>query len=321
MGIISIFFLFVVLIVLELVYFKVAAHFNIIDHPNERSSHTLVTLRGGGIIFPISSIIYLFSSHYNYISLISGIVIVGVISFLDDIFTISNRIRLFFHLIAVAIMLYPMGIWSLNIAILIIIFIVIIGVINAYNFMDGINGITGLYSLITILTLLFLNTKVNFIDSAFLMTIAASLLVFLFFNFRKRAKCFAGDVGSVSIAFIIVFCLISFFIVTNYYIIILLLAVYGVDSVVTIVLRLSRGENIFTPHRSHVYQILSNERGFSHLAVASIYGVVQLMINGVVIYVILHKPQPTIISTLFVIILTLLLIIYFVLKRRFRLTA
>ena len=314
-------FLLVVLFILELVYFKVADHFDIIDHPNERSSHTLVTLRGGGIIFPISSIIYLFYSGYNYISIISGIVIVGIISFLDDIFTISNKVRLLFHLVAVAIMLYPMGIWSLNIVILIIIFIAIIGVINAYNFMDGINGITGLYSLITMLTLLFLNTKVNFIDPAFLIITSVSLVVFLFFNFRKRAKCFAGDVGSVSIAFIIVFCLISFFLITKLYIIILLLAVYGVDSVLTIILRLSRGENIFTPHRSHVYQILSNERGFSHLAVASIYSFVQLMINGVVIYITLFKLPSIFILMLFVIILTLLLIIYFVLKRRFILTS
>jgi len=84
--------------------------------------------------------------------------------------------------------------------------IVCVGIINAYNFMDGINGITGGYSLSVLLPLIYLNTTDNFISQDYLYVVGMSLLVFCFFNFRKKAKCFAGDVGSISIAFILPFC-------------------------------------------------------------------------------------------------------------------
>lgn len=91
-----------------------------------------------------------------------------------------------------------------------------IGIVNAYNFMDGINGITGLYTIAVLLPLMYVNHKVEPLSiwiCLFYPLIAS--VVFLFFNFRKRAKCFAGDVGSVSIAFWIVTLLLLLIIRTN----------------------------------------------------------------------------------------------------------
>ena len=109
-------------------------------------------------------------------------------------------------------------------------------------------------------------------------TVLCSVLVFCFFNFRKKAKCFAGDVGSVSIAFIILFLMGRLIIKTEDSSWIVLLCVYGVDSVLTIVHRLMLHENIGLPHRKHLYQIMANELKVPHVVVSSIYMVVQAVI-------------------------------------------
>jgi len=302
----------------ELVYFRIADYYNIIDHPNERSSHSVVTILGGGIVFPLAILAYSLQFEFSYIYFTVGLFMISAISFWDDLYTLSPRIRIFVHLAAVSLMFLQLGINQYPLIVILVLYVIIIGIINAYNFMDGINGITGIYSLVTIMTLFFLNTKIKFIDPAFLIITSLSLVVFLFFNLRTRAKCFAGDVGSVSIAFIVVFCLLSFFLVTKLFIAILLLAVYGVDSVLTIIIRLSKGENIFTPHRSHVYQILSNERGFSHISVTIIYGLIQLVINTLVIYIIFNNVKPTYTLIIGISILSILSILYLSLKRGFR---
>jgi len=169
--------------------------------------------------------------------------------------------------------------------IIIPVYILVIGTINAYNFMDGINGITGAYSLITILSLYFINeSQISFTLSEWLIVAALSLLVFNFFNFRKKAKCFAGDVGSVSMAFIIIFFLLLLILKTGDIKYIGLLLVYGLDSISTILFRLIRRENIFEAHRSHFYQYLANVKGLPHLWVSALYMVVQLLVNVLIIY-------------------------------------
>lgn len=162
-------------------------------------------------------------------------------------------------------------------------FIVVIGIINAYNFMDGINGITACYSLALGLLLMIVNTQFDFIDPDFLRYAMLALLVFTFFNFRAKAKCFAGDVGSVSIAYILVFALGLLILKSGNLIYILFLAVYGVDTIWTIVQRLVRKENIFEGHRTHLYQYLANEVGMNKLLVSFLYGLLQLGIGYVVI--------------------------------------
>ena len=277
----------VALFALELVYFQIADRFNIIDKPNHRSSHTSVTIRGGGIIFSLAAMISFFCFGFAFPYFILGLVLISLISFLDDIFTLNNKVRLSIHLIAVLLMFYQWGLFGLAWYWIPFALIFVIGTINAYNFMDGINGITGGYSLMAVATLYYINEKViSFTSSDLLITIALSLLVFNFFNFRKKAKCFAGDVGSVSIAFIIVFLIGQLIIETENFNYILLLLFYGLDAVSTIAFRLIRKENIFEAHRSHFYQYLANQLKWNHLIVSGLYMLIQLLINLLLIFLV-----------------------------------
>lgn len=273
--------------VFEVFYFKIAKYYNIIDKPNHRSSHTHTTIRGGGIIFSFAAILFFIIFKFEYPYFIAGLSLISLISFLDDILTLNNKVRLAVHLISVGLMFIEWGLFSMPWFWLIVAVVFVIGAINAYNFMDGINGITGTYSLLTITTLYYINNQVSMFSSPdFLIVIGLSLLVFSFFNFRKRAKCFAGDVGSVSIAFIIIFCIGQLIIVTQNFTYILLLLLYGLDTVITIGFRLVRKENIFEAHRSHLYQFLANEKKVSHLIISTIYFLAQLLINFVLIFII-----------------------------------
>lgn len=280
------FLILIGLFLLEVGYFKIADHFNIIDKPNARSSHQSITLRGGGVIFSMAGIIYFIVSNFQYPYFIIGLFTIATISFIDDILTLNNKIRLCIHLISVLLMFYQWNLFELSWYWIPVALIFVIGTINAYNFMDGINGITGSYSLLAIVSLYYINNFIiQFTSSDLLIIIGLSLLVFNFFNFRRKAKCFAGDVGSVSIAFIIVFLIGQLIIKTGNFNYILLLLVYGLDAVITIFFRLIRRENIFEAHRSHFYQYLANERKWSHLVVSGLYFVVQLFVNLSFIFV------------------------------------
>lgn len=269
----------VLLFVTELFYFRIADKCNIIDKPNQRSSHTQITLRGGGIIFYFGALAYFLANGFGYPWLMLALTLVTSISFVDDIRSTSQKLRLMFHFSAMALMFYQWGLFSLHWWWIVIALVVCTGIINAYNFMDGINGITGGYSLVVLTVLAYINSEVvSFVDENLIYTVICSVLVFCFFNFRKRAKCFAGDVGSVSIAFIILFLIGKLIIETKDFSWIILLAVYGVDSVLTIIHRLMLHENIGLPHRKHLYQLMANELKVPHVVVSAIYMVLQLII-------------------------------------------
>jgi UDP-N-acetylmuramyl pentapeptide phosphotransferase/UDP-N-acetylglucosamine-1-phosphate transferase len=270
---------FILLFAVELIYFRIADHFDIIDKPNERSSHKQITLRGGGIIVYISVLLYSFVSGFQYPWFLVGITLISIVSMADDIRPQSPKLRVLIHFISMALMFYQWGLFSMPWYLSIVAFIVSIGILNAYNFMDGINGITGGYSLIIALALLYINNQeVSFVDNKLIYAFILSLLVFNFFNFRTKAKCFAGDVGAISIAFLLVFLIGRLIIETNDFSYIILFAVYGVDSVLTIIHRLILKENIFQPHRKHAYQILANELKIPHLTVAIFYALIQGLI-------------------------------------------
>ena len=274
-----------ILTLLILFYFRLAVQFKIIDRPNQRSSHSRITIRGGGIIFPIAIFLQALFSGFQYPLFTSGLLLISIVSFYDDLRPLSNKIRLLAHLLAVSLLFMQAGLMVYPIWIILAVYILVIGTINAYNFMDGINGITGSYSLITILSLYFINeTQDVFVLSEWLILVVMSLLVFNFFNFRKNAKCFAGDVGSVSMAFIIIFFLLLLILKTQDLKYIGLLLFYGLDSVSTIIFRLIRRENIFEAHRSHFYQYLANVKGWPHLRVASLYLMAQLIVNILIVY-------------------------------------
>ena len=272
----------VLLFVAELFYFKIANKFNIIDKPNERSSHAKVTLRGGGIIFYFGALAYFLSNHWEYPWFMLALTLITFISFVDDVRSTSQGLRLVFHFTAMALMFYQWGLFSLSWWWIIIALIICTGIINAYNFMDGINGITGGYSLVILGALAYINSEITtFVEPVLINTVLCSVLVFCFFNFRKKAKCFAGDVGSVSIAFILLFLIGKLIIKTEDFSWIILLSVYGVDSVLTIIHRLMLHENIGLPHRKHMYQLMANELKIPHVGVSLIYmGAQALVILG-----------------------------------------
>lgn len=272
----------IVLFALELVYFKLADRYNIIDKPNHRSSHTSVTLRGGGIIFLLAILIACVLG-YASIPFTFAVVLVGVISFIDDIKPLHQLPRVASHLIAVTLMLYDLELFQAGVWFWIpLLFVLAIGWINAFNFMDGINGITVLYALVAIASFAWLYQDNASFDVLVIMAIAC--LVFGFFNVRKKAKTFAGDVGSVSMALFLAYFMVKIIFETGQIAYILFFAVYGIDAVITILYRIKNKENIFQPHRSHLYQYLANEMKWPHVAVSSLYASLQLVINCLVIW-------------------------------------
>lgn len=272
--------IFLMLILLELAYFRIADRFNIIDKPNLRSSHSNIVLRGGGIIFLISVWLYAAFFGLTYPWFILGLTLIGLVSFIDDIHSLPDSLRLVVQFAAMFLMFYQFGILNLHDWWLVIIaLIVCVGITNAYNFMDGINGITGGYSLAVLFPLIYLNDKMEFISQSFLYVVGLSLVVFCFFNFRKKAKCFAGDVGSITMAFILLFALGSLILTSGDFSYIVFLAVYGADSVLTICHRIQLHENLGEAHRKHAYQLMANELHISHVKVSLLYMALQLVIS------------------------------------------
>ncbi|KRD63889.1 UDP-GlcNAc--UDP-phosphate GlcNAc-1-phosphate transferase [Flavobacterium sp. Root935] len=297
-----------ILMIIMLIYFKVADHFNIIDKPNQRSSHTEVTLRGGGIIFWFVALLYFVQHAQNNYFFFTGITLVSLVSFWDDIQSLSNKIRISIHFLSITLIFYDLNLfhllplWGVGLT-----YILAIGLINAYNFMDGINGITGLYTLVVMGSLSYVNVKIQlFTDDTFIKYAMLASLVFLFFNYRKKAKCFAGDVGSIAIAFWIIYLVLKLIIVTETLIWLLFLAVYGVDAVCTILHRLYLKQNIFEAHRLHMYQVLSNEYKIQHRLVSLLYAIIQTGISFLVIFL-YQKVQD---SLVFLIVILPLLLFY-----------
>ena len=298
----------IILFAAQLIYFKIADKFNIIDKPNQRSSHTAITLRGGGIIFFIAACIFFVSNKFEYPWFFVGLSLISVISFVDDIKPLSSKLRLPFHFSAMMLMFYQWDLFNLPWYFTAIALILCTGILNAYNFMDGINGITGAYSMVILGALWYINSNIiDFTDNEFIWVIALSLLVFNFFNFRKKAKCFAGDVGSMSIAFILIFMLGQLIIKTSDLNYILLLAVYGVDTVLTIIHRIILKENILEAHRKHIFQLMSNELKIPQLAVSSIYATIQsLIIIGLLVF----NENTYIYSFIVIIILSIIYLLF-----------
>jgi UDP-N-acetylmuramyl pentapeptide phosphotransferase/UDP-N-acetylglucosamine-1-phosphate transferase len=284
------------LFIIELLYFKIADRYNIIDKPNQRSSHSQITLRGGGIIFPIAIISALLFYQPSQWYLAFAVFAIAFISFLDDIITLNNKVRIAIHFIAVMLVIYQIMLNtqqnflylldSLVLVWIFLAFIIIVGIINAYNFMDGINGMTTIYSLAALLSFYAIQeiNGLRILEREVFYSIGASLIVFGFFNLRKRAKAFAGDVGSISIALFICFFTAQLIYIAQDFKWIILLGIYGLDAVATIFCRVMRKENIFEAHRSHFYQFLANEKKISHILIALMYALVQMALNLVILY-------------------------------------
>lgn len=282
----------VLLLAAELLYFKIADKFNIIDKPNQRSSHTRIVLRGGGIIFTIGLWVWSAFYGFQYPWLLAAVTLAAGISFIDDIHSLPDSVRLVVQFLAMGLMLYQLTIghgdllpawwaWALFIVAGLI---VCVGATNIYNFMDGINGITAAYSLAVLVPL----ALVNQADQSLIIVTILSVLVFSIFNFRpkNKAKCFAGDVGSVGIAFILLFLIGQLIMKEADITWLTFLIVYGVDGCCTILHRIMLHENLGEAHRKHAYQLMANELGMSHVTVSLIYMGLQLAISLIMIYLV-----------------------------------
>lgn len=281
------------LLILELVYFKIADHFNIIDKPNERSSHSSIVLRGGGIIFSLSMVAWAvmmgvqgqWQMVSDYLPFLCGLLLVAGVSFWDDVRSLPDSVRLVVQFTAMALMFWSMGIMHWNMWwIVLIALIVCVGATNVINFMDGINGITAGYALAVLVPLAVVND--GFIDPSFLAVAIIGVLVFCLFNFRPKgkAKCFAGDVGSISIAFIMLFAIGRLVVQTQDVTYLIFLLVYGVDGCLTICHRIMLHENLGEAHRKHAYQLMANELKIGHVKVSLLYMGMQLAVSLGFIY-------------------------------------
>lgn len=297
------------LLAAELVYFKIADHFNIIDKPNERSSHSTIVLRGGGIIFTLSMVAWavMMVAQGNdimpYLPFLCGLVLIAGISFWDDVHSLPDSVRLVAQFTAMALMFWSMGIMHWNMWWFVIIaLIVCVGATNVINFMDGINGITAGYALAVLLPLALVNGMpdqvghdavwtghegaAGFIEPSYLFVAMIGVLVFCIFNFRPKgkAKCFAGDVGSIGIAFIMLFAVGRLIVQTADITYLILLLVYGVDGCCTILHRIMLHENLGEAHRKHAYQLMANELKIGHVQVSLLYMALQLAVSLGFIY-------------------------------------
>lgn len=273
---------------------------NLLDIPNPRSSHTRPVPRGGGLAIVVISLIGLitiwilrpawpWSALFVYVS---GAALIAVVSLLDDLGSLPNWVRFAAHSLGAALVILGFGYWgSMDLPLLgavplgwlglIITFLWIVGLTNAYNFMDGIDGIAGGQAIVAGLGWTILGWSDNQpLVAALGLLLAASSLGFLGHNWSP-ARIFMGDVGSAFLGYTFAVLPIVMaqydprFALAG----VLLVWPFVFDTVFTFLRRLYNRENVFTAHRSHLYQRLV-ATGFSHKIVASLY--IGLAIIGLV---------------------------------------
>ena len=274
--------IFIILLALEVVYFRIADRCNIIDKPNERSSHSTIVLRGGGIIFMLGLWIWAAFYGFGYPWFVVAVTLIAGVSFVDDIRSLPDSVRLVAQFVAMGLMFYQMDMlhWEMW-WVVIIALIVCVGASNIINFMDGINGITGGYALASLIPIYILNKEMGFVEESLVVTVILADVVFCLFNFRPKgkAKCFAGDVGSIGIAFILLFMIGQLIMRTGDVTYLIFLLVYGVDGCLTIIHRIMLHENLGEAHRKHAYQLMANELKIGHVKVSLLYMGLQLMVS------------------------------------------
>lgn len=281
---------------------------HLLDAPNERSSHTELTPQGGGVgilaAFLAAGLTLRIPTTFLFAA-----VLISIVSFYGDYIRISVQFRLAVHLVAALLFLFPLlprlsdhfALSSFGFSPLIFFFILslillfIIGTANFYNFMDGINGIAGLsgaiaFGLLGVYTLYL--TPANPYHAAlpqFSICIALACLGYLPFN-MPRARVFMGDVGSVLLGF--VFAAMVVLLARNYPEMICfagLLFPFYADTLTTMAIRVRDHENLFRPHRRHLYQLLANEAGIAHWKVTLLYAAMQLVVGAGILLANVHN--------------------------------
>ena len=291
---------FILLLAIELLYFRIADKCNIIDKPNERSSHSTIVLRGGGIIFMLGLWIWSAFYGFGYPWFLAAVTLIAGVSFMDDIRSLPDSVRLVAQFVAMGLMFYQLGLFEMfqmsdgsllsgivvPALIVLLAIVVCVGASNIINFMDGINGITGGYALASLIPLFILNRELGFVEDSLVVTVVLADVVFCLFNFRPKgkAKCFAGDVGSIGIAFILLFLIGRLVMLTGDVTYLIFLLVYGVDGCLTICHRIMLHENLGEAHRKHAFQLMANELKIGHVTVSLIYMALQMAVSLGFIY-------------------------------------
>lgn len=262
----------IILFTIEIAYIQLANRLGIVDKPHLQSSHSGVIVRGGGVVFYATYFIWTITHDFSGYGGLIGLSFLALVSFWDDIYGVSPKIRLACQFVAILMMFYHSGLIHKPAHVIMILSVICVGALNIYNFMDGINGMTGGYSLVVSLALLYVDIcHVHFINPLFIIYVIIAILVFIFFNFRIHAICFAGDVGSLSIGFILVYFVLRLALQGHSMSWVAMFSVYIVDGVLTILHRILLKENLMKPHKKHVYQIMANELELPHLLVSGIY--------------------------------------------------
>ena len=323
--------IFVLLLMLELIYFKIADKCNIIDKPNERSSHSTIVLRGGGIIFMLGLWIWSAFYGFGYPWFLAAVTLIAGVSFVDDIRSLPDSVRLVAQFVAMGLMFYQLGLFEMfqmsdgsllsgivvPALIVLLAIVVCVGASNIINFMDGINGITGGYALASLIPLFILNRELGFVEDSLVVTVVLADVVFCLFNFRPKgkAKCFAGDVGSIGIAFILLFLIGRLVMLTGDVTYLIFLLVYGVDGCLTICHRIMLHENLGEAHRKHAFQLMANELKIGHVTVSLIYMALQMAVSLGFIYL---CPNTTAAHWVYLAIaLAVLVIAYILFKKKY----
>ena len=264
---------------------------NIIDNPNERSSHSTPTPRGGGVAVVCSYLLALAVLIYSQqltlhigLTLMAAGFVIALLGFLDDHGHINSMLRLAIHfLVAIGVVISLGGFAEVTVFngvqlgfianIIAVLFLV--WLLNLYNFMDGINGIASVEAITTTVSMAILYYVFNLsLNSDLLWLLAACVSGFLLWNFPK-AKIFMGDACSGFLGLTLgILALIA--LKENLALFcawIICLGVFVVDATYTLIKRVLSGYKMYDAHRSHSYQILSRKWG-SHtpvtLAIAAI---------------------------------------------------
>lgn len=278
---------FVLLIGVMQLYMYLARRWDIVDEPGYRSNHSTTVLRGGGILFPIAVLLFSLIHGALHPYFFGGVFMLALISFYDDLKNVKALVRLGIQCIAVALMMQDLNVISLGWPMLLLLFIVAVGWINAFNFMDGINGITAINASLNLATLVLINEELRFMEMRLLIFLLLSVIVFGIYNFRVRALVFAGDVGSITMAYATAFAMSALILKTGQWQYLLFISVYAVDAGYSVLHRVFHGKNPLRPHRTFLFHMLVNEVGWPHLAVSSLYAGIQLVINLLTYFVLI----------------------------------
>lgn len=318
-------------VVLTKLFCIVAKNTRLMDKPNERSLHFTPTVRGGGVVFIGLSLIaisilsfYDHSNRIEHVVLIMSILLLAGISFLDDLFHLSVKLRFIVQALVaiwVVLVLRPVDLdfvfftLSNQYGVMLLLFIVLIWSINHFNFMDGLDGFCAMQALfmLTSYAILFeLNQAQDFQTICYILI--SCLAGFLIFNFPP-AKLFMGDIGSATLGLITI--LIALIAQQKYHIPIIywfiLNGLFLFDSTITLLRRMINHEKWLAPHRTHAYQRIRQLGVKTHIILLG-----QLIVNGLfLLWILLLQNGHLNLSAVLFFQLGTLLFIYCLIERVF----